>query len=298
MSFYTTELRYICEHYSGLSVDGNKINDIIDKAIPSIFDFDFPIFDEKYRPVLERKILKHYFTREIGLETVGLWKLKLDTKLNEIMPYYNQLYNSELIEFNPLYDVELKRERNTDRNLNEDTTNTEDRSGGSTTSTTQDYSDETENTESTTDERNRTTNGKENQTNTGNKTNMYSDTPQGAITDLQSGKYLTNATIDTENDVVERTTENTEEENLNGSRDGRTESTGNTTSDSNTDFSNTVDGRKQSNINTIEDYIENVSGSTGGKNFSERLQDFRNTFLNIDMMVINDLSELFFSLWQ
>lgn len=298
MSFYTTELRYICEHYSGLSVDGNKINDIIDKAIPSIFDFDFPIFDEKYRPVLERKILKHYFTREIGLETVALWKLKLDTKLNEIMPYYNQLYNSELIEFNPLYDVELKRERNTDRKLNEDTTNTEDRSGGSTTSTTQDYSDETENTESTTDERNRTTNGKENQTNTGNKTNMYSDTPQGAITDLQSGKYLTNATIDTENDVVERATENTEEENLNGSRDGRTESAGNTTSDSNTDFSNTVDGRKQSNINTIEDYIENVSGSTGGKNFSERLQDFRNTFLNIDMMVINDLSELFFSLWQ
>ena len=80
---------------------------MLDAARSKVFDFDFPIFDESYRNVLENKILKHYYTREIGAETVGLWKHWLCTRLNEIMPYYNQLYNSTLLEFNPFYDVDL-----------------------------------------------------------------------------------------------------------------------------------------------------------------------------------------------
>ena len=49
-----------------------------------IFDFDFPIFDEDYKIPLEKKILRHYYLREIGFETLGVWKLKLNDKLNEI----------------------------------------------------------------------------------------------------------------------------------------------------------------------------------------------------------------------
>ena len=50
MSKYTTELRYICETEAGLSesVGQTKIKDVIAKAIPKIFDFDFPIFDERF----------------------------------------------------------------------------------------------------------------------------------------------------------------------------------------------------------------------------------------------------------
>ena len=112
MSKYTTEVRFICEEACGLleSKGYNDIDSIITKAIPKIFSFNFPIFDENYRSVLELKILKHFYTREIGEETVGLWKLRFDTKLNEIMPYYNKLYSSELIEFNPLYSVSYRKE--------------------------------------------------------------------------------------------------------------------------------------------------------------------------------------------
>ena len=97
MSNYTTEVRYICEAKAGLteSAGQNSVNEIIAASLSSIFNFNFPIFDEQYRSVLETKILKHYYTREIAFESVGLWQLKLDTKLNEIMPYYNQLYESE-----------------------------------------------------------------------------------------------------------------------------------------------------------------------------------------------------------
>lgn len=109
MSKYTTELRYICEYEAGLdeSEGYNSIDTILTSAAPHIFSFDFPIFDENYRLTLEKAILRHFYTREICEETYGLWKLRLEDKLNLIMPYYNKLYESELLEFNPLYDVDL-----------------------------------------------------------------------------------------------------------------------------------------------------------------------------------------------
>ena len=62
MSKYTTEVRFICETLAGYdeSQGYNKVEDIIADARPKIFDFDFPIFDESYRNVLETKIIKHY----------------------------------------------------------------------------------------------------------------------------------------------------------------------------------------------------------------------------------------------
>lgn len=108
MSKYTTELRYVCEHYAGLenSMGYSNINDVIEQSRKWVFNFKYPIFDEAYRPVLETKILKHFYLREIGTETVGEWKLLLDMKMNEIMPYYNQLYESTLVEFHPLWDTD------------------------------------------------------------------------------------------------------------------------------------------------------------------------------------------------
>ena len=86
MAKYTTELRSICEVYAGYNEEQgyNNVNDVIKKALPKIFDFDFPIYDENYRSVLETKIVKHFYTREIGYETVGRWKLALDERLNLI----------------------------------------------------------------------------------------------------------------------------------------------------------------------------------------------------------------------
>lgn len=125
MSHYTTEVRFICEEAAGLdeSKGYNNVNDILNASAPRIFDFNFPIFDENYRLVLEKKILKHYYTREICAETVGLWKLWLDARMNEIMPYYNKLYESELLEFNPFYDADYTRNIDRDKTGSEDNTN-------------------------------------------------------------------------------------------------------------------------------------------------------------------------------
>lgn len=102
MSNFTTQVRYLCESFGGTARGVREIDNQIHKANKTIFDFDYPIFNETYRTVLQDKIIRHYYMREIGCETFGLWQLMLCDKLNEIMPYYNQLYNSQLLEIEPL----------------------------------------------------------------------------------------------------------------------------------------------------------------------------------------------------
>ena len=246
MSKYTTEVRFICETEAGLSesVGSNDVETVIANSRAKIFNFNYPIFDENYRSVLETKILKHFYTREIGEETVGLWKLRLNTKLNEIMPYYNKLYESELIEFNPLYTYSL--DKTGSRDIDESI---------------QDKGSAIGKTVSSDDGR---------VTSSTDNVNKYADTPQGALTNVENGTYLTNATIDNS------------EGKSNSHNEGKVESNNNTTFD-----------RTRGNQ---EDYFENVKGYSGVSG-STLLKEFRETFLNKDLMIINDLEPLFFGLW-
>lgn len=279
MSKYTTELRYICETEAGLSesVGQTKIKDVIAKAIPKIFDFDFPIFDESYRNVLETKILKHYYTREIGLETYGLWKLKLDTKLNEIMPFYNQLYKSALLEFNPLYEVDYSKTGNRDSNGTRD--NTENNS--------ESYDESIDYNESHDESTTNSNDGTLTKGTTTTTTNYYSDTPQGAISNVIDGTYLTNATY---NVVGNTGSDNT-------SNSGSVDSDGSSKSKNEKGGSRSGSKTSNSNLTDTESYLESVRGKMSSKSYSTLLMEYRETFINIDMMLIEELSDLFFGLW-
>lgn len=307
MSKYTTQVRFICETVAGLneSEGQTSVKQVIAAAIPSVFDFDFPIFDESYRNVFETKILKHYYTREIGLETVGLWKLKLDTKLNEIMPFYNQLYKSELLEFNPFYDVDLTR----DHNLKKEETTKQDATEKGTTEKTGNIDDNThtetndnQNSESTTDLQNTTgSTSKEQLGATKTHYDKYSDTPQGSLQNVQNDTYLTNARMinDTDNQTGETT--------VSGNDTSKGTTTANTNADGTSDTERNIstnDSEEKSvsqnvnkNLSSIDDYIEHVKGKNGGVSYSAMLNEFRTTFLNIDMQIIDELSDLFMNLW-
>lgn len=335
MSKYTTQVRFICETAAGLSESEGQtsVKQIIAAAIPSVFDFDFPIFDESYRAVLETKILKHYYTREIGLETVGLWKLKLDTKLNEIMPFYNQLYKSELIEFNPMYDVDLTRDHTLNRSEQTEQTGTETAdttkngtvdttTSGTKTGTSRENIDVSENQEteqnskSDTDIKN-TTGSTSEETATGTKTHYdkYSDTPQGSLQNVQNDTYLTNARMVNDNDTQTGKTTVSGSDTSTGSTTADTSTTTNSTSET-THTGNTTDETSgtqntisadtekrnatqtaNKELTSLDDYLEHVKGKNGGVSYSAMLNEFRTTFLNIDMQVINELSDLFMNLW-
>lgn len=267
MSKYTTELRFICESFADLteSAEYPSIQAVLDKSRDKVFDFHFPIFDENYRTVLEDKILRHYYTREIGGETVGLWKLWLETRLNEIMPYYNQLYQSELIKFNPMYDVDLTRTHTKQDNRNDNVSESELKVGNSDTSaTTHEHS------------------VNETKGETGNEHwEMFSDTPSGALDGLKDDKYISNATHTTD--------ESSNKTNGEATNDGNGHSS--------TDYSEDTTRNKQATIKNIQEYQEHVIGKTTGKSYSKMLVEFRETFLNIDLMIINELDDLFFTLW-
>lgn len=271
MSVYTTQVRFICEAEAGLkkSVGYDDVNTVIQNAIPKIFNFSWPIFDESYRNVLETKILKHYYTREIGLETYGLWKLKLDTKLNEIMPYYNQLYKSALLEFNPLYDVDITRNHTGKKTGTEALKGNVDING-------QVLVDNHGNVNTTDDTTVANTTTSEN-------IDKFSATPQGAIDNLRNETYLTNARMVNDTNTSNGTTT--------GKTDTSTDSTTDTTTNTTTTTNNST------TINNTEDYLETVKGKQGTQSYASLIMEFRETFLNIDMMVIEDLGELFMNIW-
>lgn len=97
------------------------------------FDFgltDYEIFDENYRPILNRVILDYYRWYEIGYDNPMKWKERINTKLNRIMrEKYNALYIAKKTEFNPLFNIDITEtfdhviEQTTENNSNSTTTN-------------------------------------------------------------------------------------------------------------------------------------------------------------------------------
>ena len=233
MSRYTIELRYLIEGNYDLGLK------------------DYPIFDEAYREQLNNKIIQHYYFREIGFETEALFKNRLNQKMLEIMPYYNQMYESAKLNIDPLSTINLSETFN----RNSSSTGT----GTSTTSGTG----------------NNTSNFNSSETTDYGKISKYSDLAQAQTTpnEILNDKYLTSATVE---DGQDKTANN-------GSNSS--ESTTSTTG-------NTSDERSMT-----EDTTFTRSGNNGTASESELLNMYRETFLNIDMMVIEDLDELFLGIW-
>ena len=63
-------------------------------ATDIIFDFEYPLSLNVNKKDFETMILKKFYTRRIGYETYTIWKMKLEVKLNEIMPTYNKLFDA------------------------------------------------------------------------------------------------------------------------------------------------------------------------------------------------------------
>lgn len=244
MSKYTTEVRFICESKSGFDDDVLKtktVDEIILASRGNIFNFNYPIADEAHREELEAKILKHYYTREIGAETVGLWQLWLNMRLNDIMPKYNKLYNAERVILNKeLKNIDVHTDNIRTDNLNE------------------------------ADDYTRTDNLTDTNVHNDHSSRKYSDTPQGSITFAEANQQYYWLTDYTEND-------------LNGS-----------STDNHTGTQKNQGTKKNTGT---QDYDITESGYRGGKVYAELLSEYSEKVLNIDLMIINELKDLFFKLW-
>lgn len=311
LSKYTTEVRYICEQLAGFkeSQDASKIDDIISLSWDKIFTTKCSFFDESYRKIICSKILKHYYLREIGCETVGMWVYWMNTKLEEIMPYYNQLYKSAELEFSPFDNMNYTKTgtRNTDGTKNSSGENKNNTTTNNTDKITNTSKDKSTMSKTGTDE----TNSDSSTSFTGNQTsdisstdyNLYSDTPQGSLTGVENQTYLTDARKitntgkDTTNNNSTTTTDDTSTSNTSEDTTSNRDTT--ETIDKTSSGTNNVTGStKNEEINAIsENYSESINGKTSSTSYSKLLNEYRESMINIDMMVIEEFSELFLLLW-
>ena len=209
----------------------SKYTITIKNLIDNHFDFkmtSYPIFDENYRNTLNQNILNHYYESEIGFETASLFRFYLNQTLNEIMPYYNELYK-----------IQKEVLKNTTNNVNLTVTLKRD-------------------TSTTTNSNSTSNNNGEN-----NSKNVFLDTPQGDLYkgDIDDTNYATNVTWNKNN------------------------------------TSNNITDNSASSGTGIENYVKTIIGNNGNKYNIELLQQVKDNIMNIDLMIINDLNDLFMQIF-
>lgn len=310
MSVYTTEVRYICESESGLLIDAgyNDIDEIIDKSWNKIFK-NFPIFNESYRETLCKKILSHYYTREIGAETVGLWKLWLNRKMAEIMPYYNKLYETEMLKYDPLNTIDFTRtyaEKSNSESLgkrNETKAGNNSATENSTNCSTEKNNTTSINVIATDTESTQTDNGNVSDLTVNKTKKLHSDTPQGSLQNLEDNSYLSDADITNVDGSNTRTldTTNLSETKLTTDDSTDTESTTenntNASRNSNNTLSESTKENNNNNTNSSKEVIEKYFGKNNQSSYASLINEYRESLLNIDLLVILDLSDLFINIY-
>ena len=71
---------------------------------------EYELYNNDLKPIFEDKFIKRFYFREIGVETVSRFLINLEQTLNEIMPYYKQLYDTTLLKYDVLNNSEVIEE--------------------------------------------------------------------------------------------------------------------------------------------------------------------------------------------
>lgn len=72
-----------------------RLKNLLDSGF-QIWDTErpFPLFSESHRAELQKMIEDHYYMQEIGFETPQTFKHYLNTRMREIMPKYNAMFET------------------------------------------------------------------------------------------------------------------------------------------------------------------------------------------------------------
>lgn len=239
MSDFTIQLRDLCEN-------GWE------------FPTDWPIYDEGHREVLVKKIVGHYWYDEIGAETVEQFTFFLGQRLREVMPFFNQRYETAALEFDPLNTIDLRSESKT-------TGTDDDKSNGK---THQDYTSKTS--------------GEETQD---------SSTDGSTTTQARSvGSEYPQTRLAGNEDYATTGTDSASESETKGSSKSKGTSSSGTTQNS--------DGTSEtvSHSDMLRDMASRTHGRQG--NAMDLISKWRELIINVDMEIVESLSDLFMMVWN
>lgn len=288
MAEYTIQTRTILASLNNQTSESGLLNadNLISQTWKKVFTVPFPIWDETYRATLCEKILKHYYMREICCETIGLWLFYINRKMNEIMPYYNQLYSTIWEDMTELMnDTDIMKVGN-------DSTSSITKDISTSDTSTIGMSNSNDNTTSTVDNNSLQVNSGRTESNiTGKDVDKYSETPQGSLTNVEKGTYLTNARITEKKDGNIGQTSDLSSNTANG------KNTTNGYSASSTGTVTNGNDNRVSNYGDIKNMLEHTKGKSGGGSNVELLEKIRNYLINIDMLIIDELEDCFMLLY-
>lgn len=122
MATYTMPLKEIIEQPTQ-NRDDLTLKQKIEVGRVNLFKgMEYELFNDLYRREFETKFIRYFYNKEIGFETEGLFKFELETWLQINMPYYNQLFESELLKYDPLTNISMRVDQNLKQDTTQDTT--------------------------------------------------------------------------------------------------------------------------------------------------------------------------------
>src|SRR5690625_2441556 len=102
--------------------DIHTTDEIVEYGRPKLFDFSYPLYDSNLKQQFELDFIRHFYTREIGSESVALFKLRLEDYLHLNYEKWQRLYQNVDETINPFTNVDIKtiRDINEEENTNRD----------------------------------------------------------------------------------------------------------------------------------------------------------------------------------
>ena len=295
-----------------------EIRQMIDNPLIGLFTFPYDFYgNEQEKSEFEKLFIQYYYLSEIGFETPERFKLKLQAKLNVIMPYYRQL---AMTEWNKLRTVEQMM---TSKSLKESTTHEQTITGGNETTTTGNSTAKTTNDSSSSlkSDVSLTLDNETSSNLTNETTNTQSTTSETESTESQNGKasslsdgvsqvsldngYLTtvNQTNGTSNQSTTQTGNQTSNQSGNQtSTQLETQTTKQTDSQTLSGSSNSLSDMNQTTTGNNEQILKESTtfssiGDIGIQTPAYAITEWRKVILNLNEMIIKDCEDLFMKLY-
>ena len=251
------------------------IEEMLNNPLTPIFPEEYPFYcdDAQIKKEFEEKFIQANFLREIGFETPYAFQQQFKAKMMVLMPYYQQLYQTEWDK------VKSVEQMMTSKDLTETTT----RSLTGNQTGTNEQSQTGTNSQS----------GKTSQTSNQSSTSEQSTTSESSSNQSSLADGVSSVSLDEGYLTGVAKTNDTGSVNASGSSNttGSTESTL-------TDTSSVTNSTESSLRNTQEETITFTSkGDIGVQTPAYAIEQWRNIIINIDEMILNDLNTLFLKIY-
>lgn len=255
------------------------VDEIIQNGKDKFFDFTFPWYadDKTGLDDFKNLFLRKNYMKQIGQETTAQFKLYVQARLMEKMPLYKQLYESTLLEYDPLIN----------RKLTTTTTESENEERGK----------ESENIVSTTatgttEENNNSNRSGSSTAQRNSESNMNTETNNQSVHSENPEITMANKDYASSMDREKKTEAGSGNENVDENKSVNDNTTEHNNSDSDAsshETGNLEENEKKERNKNGNEVVEGFYGESQ----ADAILKYRETILNLNEMICNDMNDLF-----